>query len=61
MKLFKAISLPVPILNTSGQATQLLSMPDYLAVSKQHDSNVQLKAKDLINASSITNCICKTA
>lgn len=60
MKLFKVISLPVPISNTSGQATQLLSIPDYLAVSPHHDSYVQLKAKDLIKCIHGDTVVCDT-
>lgn len=60
MKLFKVISLPVPISNTSGQATQLLSIPDYLAVSPHHDSYVQLKAKDLIKFFHGDTVVCDT-
>lgn len=60
MKLFKVISLPVPISNTSGQATQLLSIPDYLAVSPHHDSFVQLKANDLINCNHGDTVACVT-
>lgn len=60
MKLFKVISLPVPISNTSGQATQLLSIPDYLAVSTHHDSYVQLKSKDLINCIHSDTVVCNT-
>lgn len=46
MKLFKVISLPVPISNTSGQA--------------HHDSYVQLKAKDLINCIHGDTVVCDT-
>lgn len=60
MKLFKVISMPVPISNTSGQATQLLSIPEYLAVSQHHDNYVQLKAKDLINCNHGDTVVCNT-
>lgn len=60
MKLFKVISMPVPISNTSGQATQLLSIPEYLAVSQHHDNYVQLKAKDLINCNHGDTVVCDT-
>ena len=51
MKLFKIISLPVPTASnmSSKHATQLMSLPDYFAVSDQKNYYAQLKTKDLEN------------
>ena len=51
MKLFKIISLPVPAASnmSSKHATQLMSLPDYFAISDHKDYYAQLKATDLEN------------
>lgn len=62
MKLFKIISMPVDMTHnkTKDQATQLLSLPEYFAISNHHDHYVQLNAKDLINCAHSKQIICNT-
>ncbi|KAK3107915.1 hypothetical protein FSP39_025038 [Pinctada imbricata] len=51
LKLYKVISLPVPVHHnvTSKHATQLLTLPDYFAITPHHDHYLPLSSKDLIN------------
>ena len=52
LHLYKIISLPVPVnANSSSQmhATQLLSLPDYFAITPHHDQFIPLYSKDLVN------------
>ena len=49
LQLYKVISLPVPVNRTSSHATQLLSLPSYIAVTNHHDHFVSLEPSQLVN------------
>lgn len=62
MPLYKVVSMPVPMSSnaSTGQATQLLSLPDYFAITQHHDKYIQLKEKDLINCQQDKTVVCNT-
>lgn len=49
LQLYKVLSLPVPVNNTLKHATKLLDLPDFFAVTHQHDYYLPLSAKQLTN------------
>ena len=53
LQLYKIISLPIPVTSNTSlkHATQLLDLPQYLALSYQHDYYLPLYSSDL------TNCV----
>ncbi|KAK3099326.1 hypothetical protein FSP39_002667 [Pinctada imbricata] len=61
LTLYKVISLPVPLKENSSSAmhaTQLLSLPDYFAITKHHDHFVPIAATDLVNCVHDTEILC---
>ena len=61
LNLYKVISLPVPVHHnstTSKHATQLLSLPDYFAITPHHDHFLPLSATDLINCQHDSVMLC---
>ncbi|KAK3100591.1 hypothetical protein FSP39_022245 [Pinctada imbricata] len=58
LQLYKIITLPVPLNNTSNHATQLLNIPDYLAVTHHHDYFVHLSSTDLQKCTSTPLSLC---
>lgn len=63
LKLYKVISLPVPTsenVTSNMQATQLLSLPDYFAITPHHDYFISLQSNELtdcIHSSSSILCL----
>lgn len=49
LRLYKVLSLPVLVNNTFKHATKLLDLPDFFAVTHQHDYYLPLSAKQLTN------------
>ena len=58
LQLYKVISLPVPSNNTSSHATQLLSVPKFLAVTHHHDYYVPLTHADLLKCTQTPVSMC---
>ena len=61
LELYKAISLPVPVQHNSTSslhATQLLTLPDYFAITPHHDLYVPLSSSDLINCQHDSIMLC---
>ncbi|XP_064645135.1 uncharacterized protein LOC135498682 [Lineus longissimus] len=54
MKLFRIISLPLPINHTSTHATQLLDLPEFLAISSTNSHYSLLNHGDFLSCSSLT-------
>ncbi|XP_062574148.1 uncharacterized protein LOC134235987 [Saccostrea cucullata] len=63
LQLFKVISLPVPTspnVTSDMHATQILSTPDYFAITSHHDYFVSLSAEDLVNCDNGPTILCNS-
>jgi len=58
MELFKIISVPVPVNDTSKHATQLLDVPDYFAMSRDQQFYVHLSESQLASCKGSYNKYC---
>ncbi|XP_052083821.1 uncharacterized protein LOC127721190 [Mytilus californianus] len=58
LQLFKVISLPVPVNNTLKHATKLLDLPDFLALTHQHDYYLPLSSNQLTNCQHVSVITC---
>ena len=58
LQMYKVISLPVPLNATSSHATQLLSVPEYLAITHHHDYFVPLSHADLLKCTQTPVSLC---
>ena len=61
LKLYKVVSLPVPVKDTTSSdmhATQLLSLPDYFAITPHHDYYLPLSSSDLLNCQHDSIILC---
>ncbi|XP_071088962.1 uncharacterized protein [Haliotis cracherodii] len=57
LQLYKIISLPLPINGTSAHTTQLLDMPDYLALSQETQHYVNLDSSTLASCNGDENIL----
>ncbi|XP_063412759.1 uncharacterized protein LOC134695439 isoform X1 [Mytilus trossulus] len=58
LRLYKILSLPVPVNNSLKHATKLLDLPDFFAITHQHDYYLHISANELSNCKheSIVTC-----
>lgn len=60
LQLYKIITMPdpTPNANTTMHATQLLDLPDFFAVTYQHDYYIPLTSTDLANCMHGSTIVC---
>ena len=58
LQLYKVITLPVPLNATSSHATQLLNVPEYIAITHHHDFFVHLSSTDLLKCTPTSLSLC---